>query len=392
MAPVEERLRELLAATSGSRVLENTRFDPGETTNDPGFARELADGATSTSTTRSARPTARTPRPRASRTCCPPTPACCSSRARGARPAARRGRAAVRPRRPAARRSRTRSASCATSAGGRTRVLVGGKMAEELRAGNPLDFEVELPVDVVAAAAFEPDAEAQVVAVDDVPGGLARPRHRPGDARAIRPRDREAQTIFWNGPMGVFEWPRFAEGTKAVAEAVADATAYSVVGGADSVRALNELGLADRDLLGLDRRRRVARAARGQGAARRGGDPGRRMADADRRQLEDVQGPAETRRSARARAADLDGVDASSARRTSRLRDCGRAPGRHDRTRRTSTGSRRARSPARSPRRCCSSSASPARSSATRSAGSTSARRTRRSRSARAPRSTPACA
>jgi phosphoglycerate kinase len=55
-----------------------------------------------------------------------------------------------------------------------------------------------------------------------------------------------ARTIFWNGPMGVFEWPRFAEGTKAVAQAVADADAFSVVGGADSVRALNELGLADR--------------------------------------------------------------------------------------------------------------------------------------------------
>jgi phosphoglycerate kinase len=55
-----------------------------------------------------------------------------------------------------------------------------------------------------------------------------------------------AKTIFWNGPMGVFEWEPFAAGTKAVAEAVAGADAYSVVGGADSIRALNDLDLLER--------------------------------------------------------------------------------------------------------------------------------------------------
>jgi phosphoglycerate kinase len=56
----------------------------------------------------------------------------------------------------------------------------------------------------------------------------------------------QARTIVWNGPMGVFEWPRFAEGTRGVAQAVAASDAYSVVGGADSIRALSELGLLDR--------------------------------------------------------------------------------------------------------------------------------------------------
>jgi phosphoglycerate kinase len=68
------------------------------------------------------------------------------------------------------------------------------------------------------------------------------PETRESFARAIT----RAKTVFWNGPMGVFEWPAFAEGTKAVAEAVARADAYTVVGGADSVRALTELGLAEK--------------------------------------------------------------------------------------------------------------------------------------------------
>ena len=126
-------------------------------------------------------------------------------------------------------------------------VLIGGKMAEELRDENPLDFEVELPVDVVGAAEFEADAESRVCPYDALPDGWLGldigPETRARFAEALA----QAQTIFWNGPMGVFEWPRFAEGTKAVAEAVAaNDAAFSVVGGADSVRALNELGLADR--------------------------------------------------------------------------------------------------------------------------------------------------
>ncbi|HUF01597.1 MAG TPA: phosphoglycerate kinase [Gaiellaceae bacterium] len=125
-------------------------------------------------------------------------------------------------------------------------VLVGGKMAEELRDENPFPYEAALPVDVVAAAAFEADAEARVTPSDSIPEGWLGldigPETRDRFGEAIR----SARTLFWNGPMGVFEWPRFAAGTKAVAEAVANASAFSVVGGGDSVRALQELGLADR--------------------------------------------------------------------------------------------------------------------------------------------------
>jgi phosphoglycerate kinase len=126
-------------------------------------------------------------------------------------------------------------------------VLIGGKMAEELRDGSPLDFPVALPVDVVGASEFAADAESRVCGYDELPVGWLGldigPETRANFAEALA----SARTIFWNGPMGVFEWPRFAEGTKAVAEAVtANADAFTVVGGADSVRALNELGLANR--------------------------------------------------------------------------------------------------------------------------------------------------
>jgi phosphoglycerate kinase len=124
-------------------------------------------------------------------------------------------------------------------------VLVGGKMAEELREHNPFGFQVVLPADVVAAAAFEEDAETTVVPYDALPDGWLGLDIGPETRERFAAEIAGARTIFWNGPVGVFEWPRFAEGTKAVAEAVARSDAYSVVGGADSARALHELGLQD---------------------------------------------------------------------------------------------------------------------------------------------------
>jgi phosphoglycerate kinase len=84
-----------------------------------------------------------------------------------------------------------------------------------------------------------------VVAVDDVPYGWAildiGPRTRRLYAEALA----GARTIFWNGPMGVCEWPVFREGTHAIARAIAEADAYSVVGGGDTLSAINQFGVAD---------------------------------------------------------------------------------------------------------------------------------------------------
>jgi phosphoglycerate kinase len=124
------------------------------------------------------------------------------------------------------------------------RVLIGGKMAEDVRTENPFTFDVLLPRDVVAADSFAADAET-VVAPEPPSGWLGLdigPASREEFAGAIG----DAKTVFWNGPMGVFEWPRFAAGTFAVAEAVADCDGFTVVGGGDSVRAVYEAGVADR--------------------------------------------------------------------------------------------------------------------------------------------------
>jgi phosphoglycerate kinase len=125
-------------------------------------------------------------------------------------------------------------------------LLIGGKMAEQVHADNPVGRDVELPDDTVIADRFAPDADLRIVGYFDVPDGWERLDIGPHTRERFAAIIATAKTIFWNGPMGVFEFPRFAEGTKAVANAVADSGAHSVVGGGDSVRAIEELGLADR--------------------------------------------------------------------------------------------------------------------------------------------------
>jgi phosphoglycerate kinase len=125
-------------------------------------------------------------------------------------------------------------------------VLIGGKMAEQVAAGGVLeDVPTVLPSDVVAASAFAADAELQVVPADALPEGWLGLDIGPATREDFARRIAAAKTVFWNGPMGVFEWPRFAEGTNAVARAVAACDGFTVVGGGDSVRAVHEAGLAD---------------------------------------------------------------------------------------------------------------------------------------------------
>jgi 3-phosphoglycerate kinase len=100
-----------------------------------------------------------------------------------------------------------------------------------------------LPVDVVVADAMEEGAESQTVPVDGIPSGTMGLDIGPETVDLFEKHISGASTIFWNGPMGVFEIDAFARGTEGVARAVADSGATSVVGGGDSVAAVNKLGL-----------------------------------------------------------------------------------------------------------------------------------------------------
>jgi phosphoglycerate kinase len=103
-----------------------------------------------------------------------------------------------------------------------------------------------LPVDMVLADKFDADAEMKVVALGDVPTGWRVLDIGPKTVEAFRHAILDAGTVVWNGPMGVFEFPKFAKGTFAVAQAVADSHSISVIGGGDSVSAINQSGLAEK--------------------------------------------------------------------------------------------------------------------------------------------------
>jgi phosphoglycerate kinase len=244
ITPVRERLTEL-AGDARVTVLENTRFDTGETANEESFARGLADG--------------------------------CDLYVNDAFGSAHRAHASTvgvarllpayaglllldelrhlgvllgdveRPFVIISGGAKVEDkVGVLESLGARADVvLIGGKMAEDVRTENPFSFDVRLPTDVVAASSFAADAETRITPFDDLPGGFfgldIGPRTRDDFAARIS----GARTVFWNGPMGVFEWPAFAEGTFAVARALAACDGFTVVGGGDSVRAVHEAGVAD---------------------------------------------------------------------------------------------------------------------------------------------------
>jgi len=107
---------------------------------------------------------------------------------------------------------------------------------------------LHLPVDIVVAEKFAADSPAETVAADAIPDGRMGLDIGPESVKRFAALLSNAKTIFWNGPMGVFEFPAFAAGTKGVAEAIIGATgkgAFSVVGGGDSAAAVRQLGLPE---------------------------------------------------------------------------------------------------------------------------------------------------
>ncbi len=106
--------------------------------------------------------------------------------------------------------------------------------------------KIVLPVDMVLANAFDADAEMRMAALGDVPAGWRMLDVGPLTVEQFSDVIMSAGTVVWNGPMGVFEFPRFAEGTFCVARAVANSDAISIIGGGDSVSAINQSGLSDK--------------------------------------------------------------------------------------------------------------------------------------------------
>ena len=115
-----------------------------------------------------------------------------------------------------------------------------------LKEAQERQVDLRLPLDLVVAKDFTPDAEHKVVAIQEIPAGWTAMGIGPKTVEAFAAVIKGARTIVWNGPLGVFEMEAFAKGNEEVAKAVVASGALSIVGGGDSIAALNALGLADK--------------------------------------------------------------------------------------------------------------------------------------------------
>jgi phosphoglycerate kinase len=127
--------------------------------------------------------------------------------------------------------------------------LVEAEMLDTVRAliseAKEKGVQLILPTDIVVAPTFSADATPTVVAADAIPSDQMGLDIGPVSAEAFAAAIRGCQTVFWNGPMGVFEFPAFAAGTKVVAQALTEVPGISVVGGGDSAAAVRALGFSD---------------------------------------------------------------------------------------------------------------------------------------------------
>jgi phosphoglycerate kinase len=127
---------------------------------------------------------------------------------------------------------------------------VGKSLLEEDQLGTVRGYlesgtEIVLPTDVVVAPEFTADSPATTVTADAIPADQIGLDIGPESAKRFAAEIAEARTVFWNGPMGVFEMPAFANGTKVVAQSLTEVDGLSVVGGGDSAAAVRQLGFAD---------------------------------------------------------------------------------------------------------------------------------------------------
>ncbi|MCI7618087.1 MAG: phosphoglycerate kinase [Firmicutes bacterium] len=118
--------------------------------------------------------------------------------------------------------------------------------AELLKKAEAAGVKMLLPVDCVCGREFKNDTEYAVFDRDKIPADMMGLDIGPETAKLYRQAVAEAATVVWNGPMGVFEMPNFAKGTRAVAEALAESSAVTVIGGGDSAAAVEQFGLADK--------------------------------------------------------------------------------------------------------------------------------------------------